>query len=144
MIPFTMPQSGPFGDPLIPVGNPVYFSDDTTLLGYTYTQLGLSIPNGSTTNQKDQIEFLFGVGTVGVALVRLFYITPTDQLIETIPVNKTDSDSFWSDIRGWLFVNNFSDITNNSGGETGIGDLMAYYQLYAPECFLLMFNPEGA
>lgn len=52
------------------------------------------------------------IGTPGIVQVTITYVDTFEvvYLEETINVDSTSSATFWSDINGWLLLNNFNDI----------------------------------
>lgn len=56
------------------------------------------------------IETLFGVGTPASIGVTCSYTKDSFFISESIFVDKTNSTTFWNDIKGWLYLNNLDDI----------------------------------
>ncbi len=79
---------------------------------YLPTNAG-EVVSGYTTGYTDAstIETYFGVGVSGMTAVNIFYTRGSVYLNETIYADITSSASFWADITGWLYLNNFYDIS---------------------------------
>lgn len=67
------------------------------------------------TQDSSTIESDFGIGTPTIHALSIVYGNAGDFLTETIFVDITSSTTFWNDIIGWLFLNNFYDITYDVG-----------------------------
>lgn len=69
------------------------------------------------TGDKDivDIDTNYSVPSVGMTTVDITYANFTTYLRETINVDTTNSLTFWTDIKNWLFLNNFFDISISSG-----------------------------
>lgn len=70
------------------------------------------------TQDSSTIETDFGVGAPGIQEVIITYGNTIEFLSESIFIDTTSSTTFWNDIIGWLFLNNFYDITYNAGTDT--------------------------
>lgn len=83
----------------------------------TDTSSAASIVSAYNTTYTDisTIETYFGVGTAGIATVEGSYTRNGSYLRETFYADKTSSASFWADIIGWLYLNNFYGATYDSG-----------------------------
>lgn len=109
LVPFSMPSV----IPVDPVEKFVIFFS-----GATHTNLAGVIAeynNIAAEPDSDAIEGLYSVPAIGMESVEITYANATTYLTETINVDTTSSVSFWADIEGWLFANNFFDITFVAG-----------------------------
>ena len=61
-------------------------------------------------NSSD-IEVSNNIPIVGIAPIRIHYIENTTVIFDDIIVDTTSSTSFWTDINGWLQMNNYHEIT---------------------------------
>lgn len=70
-----------------------------------------------TTGDTDiaDIDTNYGIPVVGMTTVDITYANFDTYLRETINVDTTNSATFWEDIRNWLLLNNFFDISISAG-----------------------------
>lgn len=89
----------------------VYSQSETITTSAASIIAGYNIAYTDVTN----INNYFGVGTAGIATVEISYTRNGAYLREVIYADKTSSTSFWTDITGWIYANNFYGITFDSG-----------------------------
>lgn len=82
-------------------------ADTSTALGVQAAYIGGSNSNVSV------IEADMGVGAfAGSVKVEIAYVNAGTFLVENIFCDTTNSNTFWNDIVGWLWMNNFFDAEN--------------------------------
>ena len=95
------------------IATPKYLYMGETPIGASTDELETLYPG--TTQDSSTIESAFGVGVAGMKGVNIAYGNTVEYLNELIYVDVTSSTTFWNDIIGWLFLNNFYDITYDVG-----------------------------
>ena len=69
---------------------------------------------GTTNASVIEVDYFVGLIPTGATIV-ITYTRGSAFLKETIYVDITNSSTFWADINGWLYANNISPISFDSG-----------------------------
>ena len=95
---------------------------------YIYLLTGIIIPPSTTSDliatypagfkETTEIDSQVGVGTPGMVSLNIYYGNKNTFASDTINVDTTSSASFWTDVIGWLQMNNFFGATSDGIGYT--------------------------
>lgn len=107
-------------EPPIVIGLAVGFG----VYGTDYDSIKFLYPESQTI--VSEIESMCGVGTPGIFNIEIAYSNIMNTVAEEISIDTTNSSTFWNDIKNWLYLNNFYDITYNSSSDQYISDDIVY------------------
>ena len=85
-----------------------FLVSSNTGIDYTYSNAEAVYSTLSSTNSN--IITKYSIGTPAIATVKITLSTAEETIIETIYVDTTDSETFFNDIKNWVYSKNGPDL----------------------------------